>query len=745
TFYHIYDNECYGNDNLFTTKICVYFDVRPIKHNEAVIAEKIHYYVVKNKAKFYDVWKKCNKLQKEQKFANIVALTQEEFRPLPVSESSTNFKKLRRSSTSASSDPSPTTSFYSPPTPTSISPLPNLTKRQRDFSEVSSRQKRRRLCDLNSFLDEFAQANDLTINQVIGYLLYQRNYNSDKYLANLGHQLYENEYTNNSYLKSVDLDEALALKCHLNLSRTDMDFLKWFTNDYVIIPNRQYIKNHTDDLIPSLTSCRNDRGIYVKDRREPMQLTIQRLIDALHSKNINVPSHLSYREKTGQDGAGSMSIYRSSENPMSDPNIFSKMFVPLTLKDEKLDQVLWQNESPNSAFYARPLLLIAERENDDLLRFVNEEYENQEKSLEKYGLTFKYKSKTYVVKITIEASMKDMKVRMAESGLGGAQCLMCSTTQEDWKNSKKILDSNFFNINRTAEKTLTLYNQLADNDGNILKRKNDYDTRTGLTSKPLSINDQHFITITHQYINGTSWILKIMSHMRANVLAWAIHGKDKQDQISKEKKAILKIIQGKTGLRLDQCDSSSSTTGGTSTTGGQGRKFFSHEVRDILVSCVPSRHRTTLRKLIQLYSIILRAVSSTQSINIVRFNVLIMDFKKLLCNEKWINYTMTVHSLIFHSCELIQRNHGVALGELSEEALESCNKDIRNFREFLSRKCGHIMNLTDVFNRLFIRSDPIIRKVVIDTFNRRQVHSKTSTATSQSSDIDDQILSTLFL
>ena len=132
--------------------------------------------------------------------------------------------------------------------------------------------------------------------------------------------------------------------------------------------------------------------------------------------------------------------------------------------------------------------------------------------------------------------MKDMKIRIAESGLEGAQCLICDTKQEDWKNSKKILDYNFLKINRTAEKTITLYNQLVDSDGNILKRKNDYDTRTGLTSKPLSSNDQHFITITHQYIDGTSWILKIMCHMRAHTLSWVIDDKDKQDRISKGKK-----------------------------------------------------------------------------------------------------------------------------------------------------------------------------------------------------------------
>ena len=746
-FYGLYDEECNKSNDLFTTRILAYFNVRFTQRNEAIIAEKIYYYLVRNKAKFYDTWKKRSKKQKEQQFANVVVLTQEDFSLFQVSDSSTNLKKQRRSRTSIKSSPSPTISSYSPPTttPTTTSPLSPLTKRQRDFSEVSSRQKRRRLYDLNSYLNEFALANDLMTNQVIGYLLYQRNYNSDKYLANLGHQLYEDKYTQNTNLKNLDLDEALALKCHLNLSRADMDFVKWFSSDCINVPNRQYIKNHSDDLIPTLTSCRNGKGIYVRDRRQPIQLTIQRLIDVLHSKDINVPKHLSYREKTGHDGAGSMSIYRSTENPMCDPNIFCRMFVPLALKDEKSNEILWRNESPNSAFYTRPLLLIAEKENHELLRFVNETYEYQEKSLEQNGLTFQYKNETYNVKITIEASMKDMKVRMAESGLGGAQCLMCSTKQEDWKDPNKISYSDFFHINRTAEKTLALYNQLVDNDGNILKRKNDYDIRTGLTSKPVSINDQHFITITHQYINGTSWILKIMSHMRANILSWVIHGKDKQNRISQEKKSMLTIIQDKTGLRLDQCDSTSHTTGGTSTTGGQGRKFFSYEVRDTLVSCVPFRHRKTLQKLIQIYSIILRTVSSTQSINILKFNELIMDFKKLLANEKWIDYTMTVHSLIFHSCELIQRNHGVALGELSEEALESCNKDIRNFREFLSRKCGHIMNLTDVFNRLFIRSDPVIRKIIIDTFTKRQIHPQTSTATRQPLNEDDQILMTLFI
>jgi len=110
-----------------------------------------------------------------------------------------------------------------------------------------------------------------------------------------------------------------------------------------------------------------------------------------------------------------------------------------------------------------------------------------------------------------------------------------------------------------------------------------------------------------------------------------------------------------------------------------------------------------------MYSVILRAVSSTQSLNITELKKLTVNFSLFIANEfSWVEYNITVHNLIFHSAELVERNNGIALGELSEEALESCNKDVRNYREFLSRKCGHIPNLTDVFNRLFIRSDPLI-------------------------------------
>ena len=105
-----------------------------------------------------------------EQFANIVVLTQEDFQLISVSQSSTNLKERNRSSASATTSSLTIMSSYASSPSTFPALSPTLTKRQRDFSEVSSCQKRRRLCDLNSYSDEFASSNDLTINQVIGYL-----------------------------------------------------------------------------------------------------------------------------------------------------------------------------------------------------------------------------------------------------------------------------------------------------------------------------------------------------------------------------------------------------------------------------------------------------------------------------------------------------------------------------------------------------------------------------------------------
>ena len=147
--------------------------------------------------------------------------------------------------------------------------------------------------------------------------------------------------------------------------------------------------------------------------------------------------------------------------------------------------------------------------------------------------------------------------------------------------------------------------------GEITRSKNDYDVPQGLTSKPLSEDNQHFMTITHQYINLTNWTLKIMYHMKANILHWPETNKGNiKSKIVKAKESILQDLRTKTGLRLDQINGSNEKTG-NSTTGQQGREFFSEKHRLSILEYVPTQHQDNLKKLMHQLSVILRVVSST--------------------------------------------------------------------------------------------------------------------------------------
>ncbi|CAF4533128.1 unnamed protein product [Didymodactylos carnosus] len=133
----------------------------------------------------------------------------------------------------------------------------------RDSSEVSSRQKRSKLVDLNSELDEFARDNNIDVNQVIEYLLYQRNYNTNKYLAKVGDELYKTADLEEMTRAKRDVDHTLALQSHINLSQNYVDFCKGFSKDFVHIPNRNVIREHAEKFIPTVEEYRRSRGIMV--------------------------------------------------------------------------------------------------------------------------------------------------------------------------------------------------------------------------------------------------------------------------------------------------------------------------------------------------------------------------------------------------------------------------------------------------------------------------------------------------
>ncbi|XP_034245738.1 uncharacterized protein LOC117647876 [Thrips palmi] len=66
-----------------------------------------------------------------------------------------------------------------------------------------------------------------------------------------------------------------------------------------------------------------------------------------------------------------------------------------------------------------------------------------------------------------------------------------------------------------------------------------------------------------------------------------------------------------------------------------------------------------------------------------------------------------VHATLLHGAAYM-RTFPVPIGILSEEALESCHKDIRYLGEHHSRKTGRDATMSDLFYGLLVRTDPII-------------------------------------
>ena len=148
----------------------------------------------------------------------------------------------------------------------------------------------------------------------------------------------------------------------------------------------------------------------------------------------------------------------------------------------------------------------------------------------------------------------------------GAKCILCHTKQADWTCTENV--HNGFPITHTVEETMQIYTELSDENGIVKRSRGDFEIRKGCTAKPLTTSDQHSICITHSYINGTTWFLKLLYRCYADYTCWIEHSDKRGDSVRDAKPYVLNKIEANHGLILDQCALATAKTG-TSTTGGQ--------------------------------------------------------------------------------------------------------------------------------------------------------------------------------
>ena len=71
----------------------------------------------------------------------------------------------------------------------------------------------------------------------------------------------------------------------------------------------------------------------------------------------------------------------------------------------------------------------------------------------------------------------------------------------------------------------------------------------------------------------------------------------------------------------------------------------------------------------------------------------------------------SVHKILIHGESIINHFAVLPIGQLSEDAQESRNKDYKNFRLHHARKCSRSATNEDVFHTLLYTSDPYITSI----------------------------------
>jgi len=102
----------------------------------------------------------------------------------------------------------------------------------------------------------------------------------------------------------------------------------------------------------------------------------------------------------------------------------------------------------------------------------------------------------------------------------------------------------------------------------------------------------------------------------------------------------------------------------------------------------------------------LQALSSGYRVNVTAFDNYAKEtgFVSLYA---WYCMPASVHNVLIHGSAIVSAAL-LLIGQLSEEAQEARNKDIKKFREHYTRKLSRELTNLDLIRKLMLTSDPVI-------------------------------------
>lgn len=216
---------------------------------------------------------------------------------------------------------------------------------------------------------------------------------------------------------------------------------------------------------------------------------------------------------------------------------------------------------------------------------------------------------------------------------------------------------------------------------------NDIDSM--LTREVKTENLEFGLSVLHGWIRFFENLLHLA--YKLPLKKWQARGDDDKIVVAENKKRIQKEFKDRCGLIIDKPKPGF----GNSNDGNTARRFFqnpeiSAEITKIDVQLIKKMH------------IIMIVVASGYEIDVEEFKNFAIDTARYYVEKyPWYYMSPTLHKYFIHGPEIIA--HALLpIGQLSEEAQESRNKDFKNYREHHSRKSSR-ENTPRYFQLFFIK------------------------------------------
>lgn len=364
--------------------------------------------------------------------------------------------------------------------------------------------------------------------------------------------------------------------------------------------------------------------------------------------------------KWGCDGTSGQSAYKQkfsdAGSTSSDENIFFISLVPLQLvhvnKETNTEIIVWKNPRTSSTRFCRPIKVLFLHETAEVTRKEVELIKEEEAKLEPFEIIMF--RKTVTVNFKLAFTMVDGKVINSITNTSSSmRCYLCNSTS---------------------------------------KQFNDIDA---MLKKPIDENNLQFgISSLHAWIRMMECCLHLS--YKLSIKNWQARKEDKKI-VEEEKKKVQQGFRERLGLIVDQPKQSY----GSSNDGNTARRFFENSEISASITGVD-------KDIIQRFHVILQTLSCGYKVDVQKFQKYTEETaRKFVDIYPWFCMPTTVHKILIHGHQIVN-SLMLPIGQMSEEAQESCNKDIKKFRENFARKCDREKNVEDVFRRLLITSDPII-------------------------------------